>query len=215
MLQGMEGHATAGERTADVLVHLIGLAAGVVGVGIMLVQALRHLPTPSTACLAVYATGLMAMLGCSAIYHTLTTPGWKELFRRCDHAAIFLKIAGTYTPFAVVNIGGIAGYALLVSVWAVALLGAAAKVLLAHTWDRLAIVLYLALGWSVLTVFPPLIASVPPTALVFLGIGGVLYSVGVIFHVWTRLPYHKAIWHVFVLAGSACHFGAVMDAVFG
>jgi hemolysin III len=215
MLQGIEGHVTAGERKADVLVHLIGLAAAVVGVGIMLVQASRQLPTPSTACLAVYGVGLMVMLACSAIYHMLAAPGWKEVFRRCDHAAIFLKIAGTYTPFAVVNIGGIAGYALLASVWAVAVFGAAAKVLLAHTWDRLAIVLYLALGWSVLTVFPPLIASVPATALVLLGIGGVLYSVGVIFHVWTSLPYHKAIWHLFVLAGSACHFGAVMDAVFG
>jgi hemolysin III len=215
MAQGMDTGVTAGERNADVLVHLIGVAAGFVGVGIMLVQALRQLPTPSTACLAVYGMGLMAMLGCSAVYHMLTAPGWKEIFRRCDHAAIFLKIAGTYTPFAVVSLGGIAGYALLVSVWAIALLGAAAKVLLAHTWDRLAIVLYLALGWSVLTVFPPLIASVSSTALVLLGLGGVLYSVGVIFHVWTSLPYHKAIWHLFVLAASACHFGAVMEAVFG
>ena len=181
----------------------------------MLVQALRQLPTPSTACLAVYGTGLVAMLGCSASYHMLALPAWKEVFRRCDHAAIFLKIAGTYTPFAVVNLGGIAGYALLSLVWAVALLGATAKLLLAHTWDRLAIALYLALGWSVLAVFPPLIASVPPAALVLLGIGGVLYSVGVIFHVWTSLPYQNAVWHLFVLAGSACHFGAVMEAVFG
>jgi hemolysin III len=214
-LNQMQGHVTAGERNADVFVHLIGIAAGLVGVAIMLVQALRQLPIPSTACLAVYGTGLMAMLACSAIYHMLAAPGWKEVFRRCDHAAIFLKIAGTYTPFAVVNLGGIAGYALLTSVWAVALLGAAAKLLLAHTWDRLAIVLYLALGWSVLAVFPPLIASVPPTALVLLGIGGMLYSVGVIFHVWTSLPYQNAVWHLFVLAGSACHFGAVMEAVFG
>jgi hemolysin III len=211
----MEDHASNGERNADGLVHLIGLTVGLVAVGIMLVQALRQLPIPSTACLAVYGTGLMAMLGCSAIYHMLAAPRWKELFRRCDHAAIFLKIAGTYTPFAVVSMGGIVGYALLAAVWTVALLGAAAKLLLAHTWDRLAIVLYLALGWAVLTVFPPLIASVPPTALVLLGIGGVLYSVGVLFHVWSSLPYQNAIWHLFVLAGSACHFGAVMEAVFG
>jgi len=211
----MERNVTRGERHADGIVHLTGLAVGLIGVAVMLVQALRHLSVPSTACLAVYGTGLMAMLACSATYHMLAAPAWKEVCRRCDHAAIFLKIAGTYTPFAVVNMGGIAGYALLGVVWGVALVGAAAKLLLAHTWDRLAIALYLALGWAVLTVFPPLIASVPAAALALLGIGGVLYSVGVLFHVWTRLPYHNAIWHLFVLAGSACHFGAVMQAVFG
>jgi hemolysin III len=206
---------TAGERTADSIVHVTGVTAGLIAVSAMLVQGFRYLPMPSTASLAIYGAGMLAMLGCSAAYHMVAVPSWKGVLKRFDHAAIFLKIAGTYTPFAIVNIGGIIGYALLSLVWAVALVGAGAKLLLASSWDRTAIVVYLALGWSVLTVVQPLSQSVPMDALLLLCLGGALYSVGVIFHVWRSLPYHNAIWHLFVLAGTACHFAAVTQAVFG
>jgi hemolysin III len=206
--------ATACERTADGVIHIAGVSVALVGVAVMLAAAIRYLPAPSTACLAVYGTGLLAMLGCSAAYHMIAVPGWKNLLKRCDHAAIFLKIAGTYTPFAIVKLGGLAGYGLLAAVWAIALVGAGAKLLLRASWDRLAIVLYLALGWAVLTVIQPLAQSLPVGALLLLGLGGGLYSVGVIFHVWDGLPFQKAVWHLFVLAGTACHFGAVTRAVF-
>jgi hemolysin III len=205
---------TVGERTADTIVHVAGVTAGLVAVIAMLARAVGYLPSYATACLVVYGIGLIAMLGCSAAYHVMAVPAWTGVLQRCDHAAIFLKIAGTYTPFAVVKMGGIAGYGLLISVWAIALVGAGAKFLLASTWDRLAILLYLALGWAGLSVIQPLIASVPAAALLLLGLGGVLYSVGVIFHVWSSLPYRNAIWHLFVLAGTACHFGAVTNAIF-
>jgi hemolysin III len=206
---------TAGERTADSIVHIAGVTAGLIAVIAMLVQGVRYLPMPSTASLAIYGAGLLAMLGCSAAYHMVGVPGWKGVLKRFDHAAIFLKIAGTYTPFAIVNIGGIIGYALLSLVWVVALVGAGAKLLLASSWDRTAIVVYLALGWSVLTVIQPLSQSVPINALLLLCLGGGLYSVGVVFHVWRSLPYQNAIWHLFVLAGTGCHFAAVTQAVFG
>jgi hemolysin III len=206
---------TAGERTADSIVHLTGVTAGIIAVIAMLVQGFRYLPMPSTASLAIYGAGLLAMLGCSAAYHMVAVPSWKGVLKRFDHAAIFLKIAGTYTPFAIVNMGSIIGYALLSLVWAVALVGAGAKLLLASSWDRTAIVVYLALGWSVLTVIQPLSQSVPINVLLLLCLGGGLYSVGVIFHVWSSLAYHNAIWHLFVLAGTACHFAAVTQAVFG
>jgi hemolysin III len=209
----MKHPITVGERTADTIVHLAGVAAGLVAVIAMLVRAVGYLPAYATACLVVYGVGMLAMLGCSAAYHMIVVPAWNGVLRRCDHAAIFLKIAGTYTPFAVVKMGGLAGYGLLISVWAIALLGAGAKLLLTSSWDRVAIPLYLALGWAGLTVIQPLIASVPAAAAVLLGLGGVLYSVGVIFHVWSGLPYQNAIWHLFVLAGTACHFGAVTAAI--
>ena len=110
--------------------------------------------------------------------------------------------------------GGVAGYALLGSVWIIALLGAAGKLLLESTWDRSAIVLYLALGWAGLLVFQPLSASVTPSVLLLLAFGGGLYSIGVIFHIWRSLPYQNAIWHFFVLLGTGFHFGAVVTAVF-
>ena len=211
----MRSMATAGERTADSIVHVTGVTAGLIAVIAMLVQGFRYLPMPSTASLAIYGAGLLAMLGCSAAYHMVPVPGWKGILQRFDHAAIFLKIAATYTPFAIVKMGGILGYVLLILVWAVALVGAGAKLLLASSWDRTAIVVYLALGWAVLTVIQPLSQSVPVAALLLLGLGGGLYSVGVIFHVWRSLPYQNAIWHLFVLAGTACHFAAVTQAVFG
>jgi len=206
---------TRGERTADGIVHISGIAAGAIAVGAMLVGATRYLPAPSTASLAIYGSAMLAMLGCSAAYHMVTVPRWKDTLRRFDHAAIFLKIAGTYTPFAIVKLGGVAGYALLTSVWAVALAGAGAKLLLAARWDGASIVLYLALGWAALPMIAPLAASVPMPALLLLGLGGGLYSVGVIFHLWQSLPYQNALWHLFVLAGTACHFGAVTGALFG
>jgi hemolysin III len=180
----------------------------------MLVAAVRHLPLSSTAVLAVYGATLLAMLGFSAAYHMVRVPAWRGRLQRMDHAAIFLKIAGTYTPFAAIKIGGATGWTLLAVVWVVALLGAAGKLLLASTWDRLAVPLYLALGWVGVAAAPRLVDSVTPAVLALLGIGGLLYSFGVVFHLWRSLPYQNATWHLFVLAGTACHFAAVTSAVF-
>jgi len=204
----------SGERIADNIIHVTGLAAGLTAVIAMLVVAFLSLPAGSTASLAIYGVGLLTMLGFSAAYHMTPVTAWKGLLQRLDHAAIFLKIAGTYTPFGAIKIGGTAGLALLGTVWSVALLGSGAKILLASTWDRLAILLYLALGWCGILMFQDLAASVTPPTLILLGAGGVLYTVGVIFHLWRSLPYQNAVWHAFVLAGTGCHFGAVTSAVF-
>jgi hemolysin III len=139
---------------------------------------------------------------------------WKQSLRRFDQAAIFLKIAGTYTPFAVVKLGGLTGAVLLSSVWAIALFAAALKLLGRQSRDALDIGLYLALGWAGLAVFGPLSAAVTAQVLMLLALGGILYSLGVVFHVWSTLKYQNAIWHGFVLAGTCCHFGAVNAAVF-
>jgi hemolysin III len=201
------------ERTADNVVHVIGIVAALIAVGTMLVVAVRHLPTKATASLAIYGAGMLAMFGCSAAYHMVPAASWKNFLRRLDHAAIFLKIAGTYTPFAI-KMGGAIGLGVLGSVWLVALLGAAGKLLLASTWDRFAVPLYLVLGWVGLVVFQPLAGALAPTSLILLGIGGVVYSVGVVFHLWRSLPYQNAVWHTFVLAGTGCHFVAVTSAIF-
>lgn len=201
------------EILADNIVHVLGILSGVVAATLLLGWALVTQPLSATAAVAIYCAGLVAMLGCSAAYHMIPAPTWKGTLRRLDHAAIFLKIAGTYTPFALVKMDGKAGLLLLAVVWVVALLGAAGKLLLAASWDRLAIGLYLALGWSGIVAYEPLVSSVAPAALVLLAAGGIVYSVGVIFFVWRSLPYQTAIWHAFVLIGTACHFGAVSIAV--
>ncbi len=195
------------------MVHVIGIASGLVAVVALLGWAVDNLPGPATVALAIYCAGLMAMLCCSGAYHMLPVPAWKPILRRLDHAAIFVKIAGTYTPFALVKMGGTAGLSLFAAVWMVALLGAAAKLLLAARWDGLAVAVYLLLGWSGIATLQPLAASIAPGALVLLAAGGIVYSLGVVFFLWNGLRYQNAIWHAFVLVGTACHFGAVSIAV--
>lgn len=201
------------EKFADGVIHVIGMAAGSIGALSLLVWASVTQPLSSTATLAIYCAGLVAMLGCSGAYHMIPTAAWKPILRRLDHAAIFVKIAGTYTPFALLKLDGATGMLLFGFVWTVALSGAAAKLLLETRWDGLAIALYLALGWSGIATLQPLVASMAPAALMLLAAGGIIYSLGVIFFLWRSLPYHNAIWHLFVLVATACHFGAVTIAV--
>ena len=132
---------TPGERFADGIIHAVGICAGVVAVIAMMAAAIPSLPLSTTASLAIYGAALLAMFGFSAAYNLLPAPNWKRTLRRLDQAAIFLKIAGTYTPFALIKMGGVAGYTLLGLVWAVALLGAAGKLLLKSSWDGVDIVL--------------------------------------------------------------------------
>jgi hemolysin III len=204
----------ASEKLADSIIHCVGVTGALIAVAAMLAAAVLWLPAAAAASLAIYGAGLLAMLGCSAAYHMSPSTRWKELLRRFDHAAIFVKIAGTYTPFAAVKMGGLGGFTLLSLVWVVAFIGAAAKLLLTSTWDRTAIPLYLALGWIGIVMFWPLAASVGTPALVLLAVGGALYSGGLVFHLWGTLPYRNAIWHAFVLVGTGCHFGAVTSAIF-
>ncbi len=171
-------------------------------------------PTPdvlTSVALALYGMGLLAMFGFSAGYNMVDRPDWKQILRRFDHAAIFLMIAGTYTPIMLIGVGGARGYALLALVWAVALMGVALKLAAPRRFERISVVLYLALGWSILAVMEPLISALSVPALVLIVIGGVVYSFGVAFLVWRRLPYHNAIWHGFVLVAAGCHYAAVLD----
>jgi len=203
-----------GERIADGIIHVLGVAGSLVAVAILIAIAVSTLPMGVTASLMVYGLAMIAMFGFSAAYHLIPVPDWKLLLRKLDQAAIFIKIAGTYTPFALVKMGGVAGYTLFGVVWAVALSGAAAKLLVQPKRDWFSVPLYLALGWAGLAAIQPLVMSVPTESLVLLGVGGAIYTVGVLFHIWESLPYQNAIWHLFVLAGTACHFAAVTFAVF-
>jgi hemolysin III len=170
------------------------------------------LPALSVIPLGVYGAGLVAMFACSAGYHLIRKARAKEIFRRLDHAAIFVMIAGTYTPFALLNMGGAWGIGLLSAVWAIALIGVVMKLALPRIFERLSVPLYLAQGWAVLVAIKPLVAAVPTLALVLIGVGGVLYTIGVLFHLWDRLPYHNAIWHGFVLVAAGVHYAAILDA---
>ena len=220
---------TRGERLADAVVHILGVSASLAAAPALLVLAVWHsqsslaLIEPGTfgptlfstanLSLAVYGLGLVAVFACSAAYNMVWHPNWKEVLRRLDHAAIFVMIAGSYTPFSLAVIGGTWGWALFAVVWAVAALGVALKLFLPRRFERAAIVLYLAQGWSVLVVVEPLAAALSTPALSLLVAGGVIYTLGVVFHLWRSLPYHNAIWHALVLIAAACHYLAILDAV--
>jgi hemolysin III len=205
---------TAAEQRADAAVHAIGLALGLVGCATLgMASWTRVHDLREVAALGLYAIGLMTMLACSALYNLAGHGPRKRLYRRLDHAAIFLMIAGTYTPFGLVALGGAWGTGLLAVVWTAAVAGIAVELLDRGRHDGLSVAAYLLLGWTVLPALGPLSAALSPTGLVLLLVGGVLYSVGAAFHVWTNLPYQNAIWHGFVLAAAACHFAAVLREV--
>jgi hemolysin III len=200
---------TAGEEVAHSVTHGVGLLASVAGLVVLVVQAAATRdPWRITAC-AVYATTLVLLYGTSTLYHALSATRARRVFRVLDHSAIFLLIAGTYTPFALVSLRGPWGWSLLGIVWSLALLGITAKAVFGTRWPILSTALYVVMGWVVLVAVKPLVANVPPAAIAWLVAGGLAYTSGLVFYAWTRLRYSHAIWHLFVLAGSACHFVAV------
>lgn len=201
------------ERLADAAVHLVGLAFGLAACIVLTATGLSAGGALRFIALAIYAAGLMAMLGFSALYNLHNGGRWKALFRRLDHAAIFVMIAGTFTPFALISIGTSWAAALLIFMWLVAGVGVAVKLLYPGQYERLAIIAYLLLGWTPLVFVEPLLAAISLTGFVLLATGGALYSLGVLFHLARRLPYQNAVWHLFVLAAAACHFAAVMIEV--
>jgi hemolysin III len=204
---------TRSERVADGCIHVVGVVGSLAAAATLLTLAILHLPPLSTLSLIVYCLGFVAVFCFSASYHLVGRPGLKSILRRFDHAAIYVKIAATYTPFALVKMGGAAGTGLLITVWAVGLFGVIAKLFWPAQLVRTSYVLYLAQGWACVAALRSLADALPERALVLLVVGGVLYTVGVGFHLWRSLRYHNAIWHGFVLVASGCHFAAVVDAV--
>ena len=201
------------ERTMDNSVHVLGLMLCLPAVAILFLQVDPSREALAFAAAAAYGTGLLSTFGFSAAYHLVSRPRWKERLRACDHAAIFLMIAGTYTPFAILGIGGFLGWGLLALVWGLALVGILLKVLLPRRWDPASVVFYLALGWIGLPALGVLIDTLSPRTLLFLGAGGLLYTLGVAFHVWESLRFQNALWHGFVIAAAGCHYVAVLGVL--
>jgi hemolysin III len=187
---------------------LFSLAAA----ALLLVGAIGVLPAAIFVGLIVYSIGLVGMFAVSAAYNLVSHVGVKEILRRLDHAAIFVMIAGSYTPFALV-VGGRAGHALLAAVWAIAAVGIAIKLRYPRRFDKLSLLLYLSQGWIVLLALDSITAALSNRALTLLVAGGIVYTLGVAFHLMERLLFHNVIWHLFVLGGAACQFVAIRDAV--
>jgi len=192
------------ERRVDDAVHALGVVTSVIAVAVLLFLAAIWQDVRATTSVAIYGISVVAVFATSAAYHTVQNPARKALLRRLDHAAIFLKIAGTYTPFALVNIGGSRG---------IAAVGVFLKLGGWRGGVKTSAALYLAQGWLILLALDAFRESLQPAELLLCLIGGGLYTVGVGFLLASRLPYHNAIWHMFVLSASACFYVAILKAV--
>jgi hemolysin III len=200
------------ERSADRWVHVVGLAGGALGGVTLLGLSLGFGRLGQAAAVGVYATCLVLMFLASAAYN-LASARRRPLLRRLDHAAIFLMIAGSYTPFTTQRLTGAWAWGMTLSVWVLALGAAAGKLFAPGLGKRVWILLYLALGWIAVVAIKPLLAGVSALAMILLLAGGLVYSLGVIVYLKKDLPFRRAIWHGFVTAAAATHFAAILTGV--
>ncbi|MEI7551354.1 MAG: hemolysin III family protein [Verrucomicrobiota bacterium] len=200
---------TTREEIANAVTHGLGLALSVAGLVLMVVRAARHSDAWAVTSSAIFGATLVLLYTTSTLYHSFSGEELKRLLRKFDHAAIFLLIAGTYTPFLLVSLRGPWGWSLFGVVWGLAAVGVALKFWFTGRFRVLSTLIYIGMGWLVLAAFRPLLAALPRGGLVLLLAGGLCYTGGAAFYLWKRLPYHHAVWHLWVLAGSGCHWASV------
>lgn len=199
-----------GEEIANSVTHGVAALASVVALPILLTVAIARRDPWQIVGFAIFGATLVLLYTASTLYHALTHPGAKRVFRVLDHSAIYLLIAGTYTPFALGALRGPWGWSLLGAVWALAALGITAKATLGFRFPRLSTAVYVAMGWLAVIAFRPLMTQIGLPGVMWLIAGGLCYTAGVIFFAWDRLRYGHMVWHLFVAAGSVCHFFAVL-----
>ncbi len=201
---------TLGEEIANSVTHGVGAVLSIAGLAVLTGFAVALGDSAHVVSCAIFGATLILLYTASTLYHAIPQPRAKQVLRLIDHSAIFLLIAGTYTPFMLVSLDSGFGTTLCALIWFIAFAGIAAqgKLIRKAKWVNAA--LYIAMGWVVVVAIKPLADSVAPGGLALLVAGGLSYTLGTVFYVWKKLPYHHAIWHLFVLAGSALHFFAVL-----
>jgi hemolysin III len=201
------------EIIADGVVHAVGVTAGIIAVIALLIMAAPVVGAWEFTSILIYGVGLLTVLTVSALYNLWPVSPIKWTLRRFDHSAIYLLIAGTYTPFITQMKASGEALVLLVGVWLTSAVGIALKLRFPGRFDRLSILLYLLLSWSGVMAYESVFGALPESTLWLLGIGGIFYTTGVAFHCWESLRFQNAIWHGFVLVAAGCHYGAVLDCL--
>ena len=201
------------ELIADGVVHAVGIVFGLIAATVLVVLTAVYASGRDIVAVSIYVMGLLSMLVLSASYNLWPVSRTKWVLRRFDHSGIYVLIAATYTPFIMELKDSVFAIALLIGVWCVAIVGIGLKLAYPGRFDRLAVGLYLALGWSGIMLYDSVVTALPRISLWYVLAGGALYSLGVIFHAWRRLRFQNVIWHCFVLLGAACHYTAVLDVV--
>lgn len=203
-----------GEEIAHSVSHGIGALLGVAALVFLVWLAVSEGTVWHLASAIIYGSSLILLYTASTLYHAITNARAKHFFQLMDHAAIFVLIAGTYTPFLLVNLRGPWGWSLFIIIWTIAIGGVFLETMKKERIKWLSLTLYLGLGWMAIVAVKPMLEMVDHFALLLLLLGGLAYSLGVIFYVRKQMVYHHAIWHLFVLAGSVLHFFAVWIGVY-
>lgn len=197
------------EEVMNAVTHGIGTLLSVAGLVLLTVLAYLHGDIWHIVSFSIYGTTLVLLYLASTLYHSFTNEKVKRIFKILDHSAIYLLIAGTYTPFTLVPLHGTLGWTVFGVVWGLAIIGIVLKVFFAGRFTFVSTMCYLGMGWFIVVAIKPLLATVPALGMSWLFVGGLFYTLGSIFYLWKKIPYNHAIWHLFVLAGSVSHFIAV------
>jgi hemolysin III len=201
---------TLGEEIAHSITHGIGAALSIAGLTVLVFLAARYGDATQVVSFSIYGGSLTLLYLASTLYHAIQHPRAKLVFKILDHASIYLLIAGTYTPFLLVGLGGRWGWIFMAIIWGLALLGVSFKALFIHRFQRLSVLGYVLMGWLGVILVNRLMANMPMGGLVWIAAGGVCYTVGVIFYALQKIRYMHVVWHFFVLGGSICHYIAVL-----
>lgn len=200
---------TLGEEIFSAIVHGIGAGLSVAALVTMVVRAASHGDAYAVVSAAIFGSSLVILYTMSTLYHSLAPEGAKKIFRIFDHTTIFLLIAGTYTPYVLVSMRGITGWILFGVLWGLAALGIVFDSIMLEKFRKIEMLLYVGMGWCVLVASKTLISNLAKGGLILLFVGGVLYTVGIIFYAMKNIKYMHSIWHIFVLAGSILHYFSV------
>ena len=203
------GQYSKTEEIANWVTHAVALLLSITAMALMVVYSTRFGNVYHIVSSAVFGTTLILLYSASTLYHFVPVGRAKNVFQKLDHAMIYLLIAGTYTPYTLVNLRGPWGWSIFGVVWGVALTGLLLDIIMKKRLGWLSISLYLCLGWIIVIAVKPLMANLAGGGVVLLVAGGLFYSLGGIFYLWKRLPFQHAIWHLFVIAGSLCHFFSI------
>ncbi|MDV5171843.1 PAQR family membrane homeostasis protein TrhA [Photobacterium rosenbergii] len=198
------------EEVANSVSHGLGMVFGIVGLVLLLMQAVSHgADALSITSLSIYGASMILLYLASTLYHAIPFERAKRALKTFDHCAIYLLIAGTYTPFLLITLRTPLAITLMAVIWAIALIGIVLKIAFVYRFKRLSLATYLTMGWLSLIAIYPLAMTLATGGLVLLAAGGIVYSIGVVFYVNKRIPYNHAIWHLFVLGGTVLHFLAI------
>lgn len=198
------------EEVVNSVTHGIGILLAASGLGVMMVLAVIYGNAWHITSTAIFGATLIILYTASTLYHGIQQPNAKAFLQVLDHSAIFLLIAGTYTPFTLVSLRGPWGWSLFGVIWGLALAGILLELWVEQKQRVLSIALYLTMGWLVIIAIKPLLSALLPGGFILLAAGGLFYTIGILFYRWQSLPYHHAVWHLFVLAGSGLHYFAIL-----